>query len=98
MKFTIQDTTKAQQYIELFKIIKHLNSYTTICSQNDKLFIQIMDESHVCLFNASLEDSWFETYDSDGETFSFMSTIMVKILQYFLHQVILLNLDIKVRI
>ena len=42
-----------------------------------------MDESHVCLFNASLEDSWFETYDSDGETFSFMSTIMVKILQLY---------------
>lgn len=83
MKFTIQDTTKAQQYIELFKIIKHLNSYTTICSQNDKLFIQIMDESHVCLFNASLENSWFETYESNGETFSFMSTIMVKILQLY---------------
>ena len=84
MKFVIRDTVKSQQYIELFKIIKNLNSYTTLCSQSDKLFIQIMDESHVCLFTINILTDWFDSYESDGETFSFMSTIMVKILQLYI--------------
>ena len=84
MKFIIRDTVKSQQYIELFKIIKNLNSYTTLCGQSDKLFIQIMDESHVCLFNINILADWFESYESDGETFSFMSVIMVKILQLYI--------------
>ena len=88
MKLIIANAEKAQQWIELFKVIKHLNSYTTICSRKDEVFIQIMDDSQVCLMNVTIESPWFDTYECDpvegsGETFSFLSNIMVKILQLY---------------
>lgn len=83
MKFTIQNQERGQKWIEIFKLIKHLNSYTTICSKSDALFIQIMDDSHVCLLNINIEKEWFDTYDCEGETISFMSVIMVKILNLY---------------
>lgn len=88
MKLIITDTEKAQQWIELFKVMKNLNSYTTICSREDDVFIQIMDDSQVCLMNVTIQSSWFDIYECDpqegsGETFSFLSNVMVKILQLY---------------
>ena len=84
MKFVIQNQERAQKWIELFKIIKYLNSYTTICAQESKMLIQIMDDSHVCLLNINIEKDWFESYNSENETLSFMSTIMVKLLHLYI--------------
>ena len=88
MKLIITETEKAQQWIELFKVMKNLNSYTTICSRDNDVFIQIMDDSQVCLMNATIQSGWFGTYECNiqegsGETFSFLSNIMVKILQLY---------------
>ena len=88
MKLIITETEKAQQWIELFKVMKNLNSYTTICSRADDVFIQIMDDSQVCLMNVTIQSSWFDIYECDpqegsGETFSFLSNVMVKILQLY---------------
>ena len=88
MKFIITESEKAQQWIEILKVMKCLNSYTTICSRADEVFIQIMDDSQVCLMNVSIQSSWFDTYECDplegsGETFSFLSNIMGKILQLY---------------
>ena len=83
MKCVIQDTTKAQQWIELFKIIKYLNSYCTISVKEEELSIQIMDDSQVCLLNVNIQAHWFEQYESTIETFSFMSTLFVKILHLY---------------
>ena len=80
MKFSIVLQEHCQKWIEIFKIIKYLNSYTTICSREKDLFIQIMDDSHVCLLNINIEKWWFESYESNGVTFSFLSNIMVKII------------------
>jgi proliferating cell nuclear antigen len=83
MKLILEDSEKAQKWIELFKILKNLNSYTTICSQEEKLFIQIMDDSQVCLMNVSIEKEWFDEYVSCGETFSILSTVIVKIFHLY---------------
>ncbi len=83
MKFVIKDIERSQKWIEIFKIIKYLNSYTTICCQDENLFIQIMDDSHVCLLNININKNWFEHYESNSETISFYSNIMVKILQLY---------------
>ena len=83
MKFVIQNPEHAQKWIEIFKIIKYLNSYTTICAQEKEMLIQIMDDSHVCLLNINIEKWWFEDYNSKNETLSFMTTIMVKLLHLY---------------
>lgn len=83
MKCVIQDIIKAQQWIELFKVIKYLNSYSTISVQEDKMYIQIMDDSHVCLLNINIQSHWFHEYEPTTETFSFMSTLFVKILHLY---------------
>ena len=66
MKCIIKDTTKALQWIELFKMIKNLNSYCTISVKEEELYIQIMDDSHVCLLNINIEKWWFESYSVIG--------------------------------
>lgn len=83
MKLIIKDSAKAQQWIELFKVIKNLNSYTTLCSEEDKLFIQIMDDSQVCLMNITIEKDWFDEYESNNETFSVLSVVVVKIFHLY---------------
>lgn len=83
MKLILETHEKAQKWIEVFKIIKNLNSYATICSKEDSMFIQIMDDSHVCLMNINIEKEWFDVYESNEETFSFMSNIVVKILHLY---------------
>tara|TARA_B100001093_G_scaffold516959_1_gene597101 strand:- start:219 stop:1025 length:807 start_codon:yes stop_codon:yes gene_type:complete len=83
MKFSLNKVKQAQQFIELFKIIKNMNSYSTLCSRENDLFIQIMDDSHISLFNVTIQKEWFDSYESDGETFSFMSNLIVRILQLY---------------
>lgn len=83
MKLCISNSEKAHKWIEVFKIIKNLNTYTTICSRCDDLLIQIMDDSHVCLLNIDINKQWFDSYESSDETFSFMSSIMVKLLHLY---------------
>lgn len=83
MKLILETHEKAQKWIEVFKIIKNLNSYATICSKEDSMFIQIMDDSHVCLMNINIKKEWFDVYESNEETFSFISNIVVKILHLY---------------
>jgi len=83
MKCIIKDTTKALQWIELFKMIKNLNSYCTISVKEEELYIQIMDDSHVCLLNITIQEHWFHEYECTNETFSFMSVFFVKILHLY---------------
>lgn len=83
IKFSISKQEIAQKWIEIFKIIKNLNSYTTIYTKNESLSIQIMDEGHVCLMNIEIEKEWFCFYECDNEEISFVSNIIVKILNLY---------------
>jgi proliferating cell nuclear antigen PCNA len=83
MKFQIQELNKASEWIELFKFIKQLNQYVTFMCKPDELYIQLMDDSHICLIDITIPSTWFSSYISENQTFSVMTNILVKILSVY---------------
>lgn len=79
MKLQINDITKAFEWIELFKFIKQLNQHVTFMCKKDQLYIQLMDDSHICLIDITIPATWFTFYESENQTFSVMTSILVKI-------------------
>jgi len=80
MKFQIQELSKVSEWIELFKFIKQLNQYVTFMCKPDQLYIQLMDDSHICLIDITIPSTWFSSYTTENQTFSVMTNILVKIL------------------
>jgi len=79
MKLQINEIAKAFEWIELFKSIKQLNQHVTFMCKKDQLYIQLMDDSHICLIDITIPSTWFTFYESDNQTFSVMTGILVKI-------------------
>ena len=79
MKLQINDVAKAFEWIELFKFIKQLNQHVTFMCKQDQLYIQLMDDSHICLIDITIPSTWFTLYESQNQTFSVMTGILVKI-------------------
>ena len=79
MKLQIQDVIKSVEWIELFKFIKQLNHYVTFMCKEDQLYIQLMDESHICLIDITIPSTWFLMYITENQTFSVLTSTLVKI-------------------
>ena len=79
MKLQINQIDKAFEWIELFKFIKQLNQHVTFMCKQDQLYIQLMDDSHICLIDITIPSTWFTLYESENQTFSVMTSILVKI-------------------
>jgi len=79
MKLQINEIQKAFEWIELFKFIKQLNQHVTFMCKKDQLYIQLMDDSHICLIDITIPSTWFTLYETENQTFSVMTSILVKI-------------------
>jgi proliferating cell nuclear antigen PCNA len=81
MKLIISDKHKKELFIALFKTLKNCTSILNLIFDKDKLQIQGMDKSHVCLFNVVMIGSWFNEYILDEKcNISFDSQIFYTIL------------------
>jgi proliferating cell nuclear antigen len=84
MDFTISDKKKKETFISIFHLLKSSSSQINATFHNNKLHIQGMDKSHVCLFDLNLNSNWFNKYSIDNkfeccfDTNSFYSMISVK--------------------
>jgi proliferating cell nuclear antigen PCNA len=83
MKLQITEMDKAVEWIELFKFMKQLNQYVTFMCKEDELYIQLMDDSHICLIDIVIPSTWFSSYTSESQTFSVMATVLVKIFNMY---------------
>jgi len=63
MKITIEDKKKKDIFISIFSLLKNASSQINASFDLDKLHIQGMDKSHVCLFNLNLKNNWFTSYE-----------------------------------
>ena len=79
MRLQITEVSKAFEWIELFKFIKQLNQHVTFMCKKNELYIQLMDDSHICLIDITIPSTWFTSYESENQTFSVMTNILVKI-------------------
>jgi proliferating cell nuclear antigen len=63
MKITISDKKKKDIFNSIFNLLKSSSSQINAIFENNKLHIQGIDKSHVCLFELNLTDKWFEQYN-----------------------------------
>jgi len=68
MKITISEKHKKDLFIALFNILKSCSTILNISFETEKVHIQGMDKSHVCLFDVSIKDKWFTNYEVEELT------------------------------
>jgi len=68
MKVTITDRHKKDIFVALFQTLKNCSALLSVNFEVNKLHIQGLDKSHVCLFDVSIQKNWFCHYEVSGET------------------------------
>lgn len=69
MKLSIFEPIKKNIFVAIFQLIKNCTSIVSLIINEDRVHIQGMDKSHVCLFNVNILKEWFKDYEfDDSET------------------------------
>lgn len=90
MKLIIDNNKKLEVFVAIFQILKNWSTNINIHFQNDKLYIQSMDKSHICLANIEISKEWFTDYYIETNTkISVDSTHLATIMNYALKHDIL---------
>ena len=63
MKIIIRENYKKDIFVSIFNIIKNNTSLVNINFNNNNIYIQGMDTSHIVLFNFYIKKEWFSEYD-----------------------------------
>ena len=64
MHLTIENKSKLEIFVSIFQLLKHWNSHISMHFETDRLYIQSMDKSHICLADIEIKKNWFSSYDS----------------------------------
>lgn len=62
MEIKICDKKKKDLFISIFNLLKNSSSQINASFDSEKLHIQGMDKSHICLFDLNLNKIWFNSY------------------------------------
>lgn len=63
MRLIIDNKSKQEIFVAIFQILKNWSSHINMHFEKDKLYIQAMDKSHICLADISVMSGWFSTYE-----------------------------------
>lgn len=63
MHLTIENKSKQEIFVSLFQILKNWTSHINMHFEPSKLYIQAMDDSHVCLADINIKSNWFSNYE-----------------------------------
>ena len=66
MKIVIKDKVKKDIFTALFQTLKNCTNIICVIFYDDHLYIQGMDNSHICLFNVKILNSWFNEYQKNN--------------------------------
>ena len=84
MEIIIHHKKKKDIFVQIFGILKNSTSQINAILESERLHIQGMDKSHICLFDVVLDKSWFDSYIVDNTNqkneLSFDSSIFYSIL------------------
>ena len=62
MNFNISDYDKVSKFCNVFQYLKNITDVLNISFSNNGLFIQGMDNTHVCMFQLKLDENWLTDY------------------------------------
>jgi proliferating cell nuclear antigen len=68
MIIEINDFKKAEQFVQIFQFLKLFNTNISLKLNNEFMFIQGMDSSHVSVYEIKLTNNWFDKYEIDEST------------------------------
>ena len=84
MKIELADKKRCGEFINIFSNLKHFTDSINLMISEDKLYIQGMDQSHVCVYELFLEKQWFHLWEvSTDETYGFQLSMFNKILHTY---------------
>lgn len=63
MRLVIESKIKLEVFVAIFQLLKNWSSYINMHFEKDKLYIQSMDKSHVCLADIEIKNKWFSEFD-----------------------------------
>ena len=63
MKLLINDTKKCEQFGTIFQNLTQIANEIAMRFSDEKVYVQGMDSSHVCMFELVLAREWFEKFD-----------------------------------
>ena len=65
MRLIISDKLKKDTFVTIFQILKNFTNSIHLVFNNNHLYIQGMDKSHVCLYDIKVNDKWFDKYETN---------------------------------
>lgn len=81
MKIIIENANKCETFVTLFTHMKHFAEHINFIFQEDGLFVQGMDMTHVIIFEVTLPKTWFHLYELDKNvTIGINTHIIAKVL------------------
>lgn len=95
MRLTIENKSKLEVFVAIFQLLKNWSSYINMHFEKDRLYIQSMDKSHICLADIEIKDKWFSVFDcSSNNKISIDSTHFAILMNYALkHNIIELKYE-----
>jgi proliferating cell nuclear antigen PCNA len=63
MRLIIENKSKLEAFVSIFQLLKNWSSHISMHFEKDKLYIQSMDKSHICLADIEIKDKWFSEFD-----------------------------------
>ena len=80
MMITINDPTKANKFATLFQNLRVFTQEVFIVLEEEKLYIQCMDTSHISMLEISIDKSWFDNYmPPKSDTFGISTALLNKV-------------------
>ena len=67
MKVIISDNRRFEKFIDIFRHAKEVNETFNIRMDNEKMYMQCMDQSHILVLDFELKKEWFDTFEFDEE-------------------------------
>ena len=85
MHLVIESKSKIEVFVAIFKLLKNWSSHINMHFEENKLYIQSMDKSHVCLADIEINNKWFSVFDcSKNNKISVDSTNFAILMNYAL--------------
>lgn len=90
MRLIIENKSKLEVFVAIFQLLKNWSSHINMHFEKDKLYIQSMDKSHVCLADIEIKAKWFSIFDcSKNNKISVDSSHFAILMNYALNHDIL---------
>lgn len=68
MHLRLEDKINQEIFVAIFQLLKQWSSHISMQFDKDKLYIQSMDKSHVCLTTITIKSKWFNYYECNDDT------------------------------